>query len=118
MSDVYFLMDTTGSMSGSISALQTALRDTLIPGIRAEIPDTFFGVGEFRDYPVSPYGSGTDQPYAHFQDMTDDDALAQAATNRYTARGGSDGPESHGQALWSMATGNGQIGRASCRERV
>lgn len=107
VSDVYFLMDTTGSMGSSITALRTALSDTLIPGIRAEIPDTFFGVGEFRDYPVSPYGSGTDQPYTHFQDMTDNDALAQAATAMYTPRGGSDGPESHGQALWSMATGNG-----------
>lgn len=117
VSDVYFLMDTTGSMGGSITALRAALADTLIPGIRAEIPDTWFGVGEFRDYGFSPYGSSGDQPYTHFQDMTGNDALAQAATGRYTPRGGNDSPESHGQALWSMATGNG-LPRSTVGARV
>lgn len=117
VSDVYFLMDTTGSMSGSITALRAALSDSLIPGIRAEIPDTWFGVGEFRDYPITPYGGSSDQPYGHIQDMTNDDAAAQAATGVYTARGGYDGPEAHGQALWAMTTGNG-LPSSSVRPRA
>ncbi len=34
-------------------------------------------------------------------------AAAQAATSRYTPRGGNDGAESHGQAMYALATGNG-----------
>ncbi|MBO6940891.1 MAG: hypothetical protein JJ863_38305 [Deltaproteobacteria bacterium] len=105
--DVYFLMDTTGSMGSSITSLQAAIRDSLIPGIQAEISNTQFGIGEFRDYGISPYGSGGDQPYTNFQDITGDIAAAQAATSSYTPRGGNDGPESHGQAFYAVATGNG-----------
>jgi len=60
--DVYFLMDTTGSMGGEISNLRSTITSgTFIPGcpggvigaIRCTIPDAWFGVGSHDDYPAS-----------------------------------------------------------------
>jgi hypothetical protein len=105
--DVFFLMDTTGSMMGAISNLQLSLSDTIIPGIGAEIPDVTFGVGRFDDYPYSPYGGEGDVVFELMQRMTTSTSDAQAAVNAMTAAGGYDGPESHVPALFATATGGG-----------
>jgi len=112
VADVYFLMDTTGSMGGAISNLRTSLSGTIIPRIRAEIADTWFGVGGFDDYPVSPYGDGGsgDKAYYHMQDLTMTDAIAQAAVNRLATHYGRDGAESGVAAAWAVATGMGLAG--------
>ncbi|MCA9607314.1 MAG: hypothetical protein KC619_17030 [Myxococcales bacterium] len=104
--DVYFLMDETGSMGGSISSLASGIAD-LISRVRAVIPNSWFGLGGFRDYPTGGYGSGGDLPYEHYLDMTDDTASAMgAAGGVYEPSGGSDGAESHGQAIWAAITGD------------
>lgn len=114
--DVYFLMDTTGSMGGEISNLRSSLRSgTYIPGcsggiigaIRCTIPDAWFGVGYHDDYPVSPYGSWGDEVYRNLQDITSDVSAAQNAVNSLPLHGGNDGPESQTQALWAIASGGG-----------
>ena len=109
VADVYFLMDTTGSMSGSITSLRNSL-STFIPRVRAEIPDVWIGIGDFRDYPVSPYGSAGDFAYRNHQSLTPDASAAVAALSRYVAGGGNDGPESHVPAVWAVATGSGLPG--------
>ncbi|MEM6958723.1 MAG: hypothetical protein AAF645_23780, partial [Myxococcota bacterium] len=119
--DIYFLMDTTGSMGGEIANLQAGLTSgTFIPGcpggvvgaIECTIPNASFGVGHFEDYPVSPFGSDAfgDLPYTHDLDITDSLPLTQTAVNGLSTRNGVDWPESHTQALWSMVTGNGLFG--------
>ncbi len=114
VADVYFLMDNTGSMSDSINSIRAEVRDNIIPGIRASIPDVFFGLGGFRDYPCCGYGSGApDEPFFHLQDLTGDAMAVQTATMGYAASGGGDGPESHGPALWALATGMGLPGGGS-----
>jgi len=105
VADVYFLMDTTGSMSGSITSLRSSLA-SFIPRVRAEIPDVSIGIGDFRDYPVSPYGSAGDFAFRNHQNITASEADAVAALSRYVAGGGNDGPESHVPAVWAVATGN------------
>lgn len=114
--DVYFLMDTTGSMGQEIANLRSGLRSgTYIPGcpggiigaIRCTIPDAWFGVGYHDDYPVYPYGSSGDAVYRNLQDVTADLTLAQSAVDRLSLHNGSDGPESQTQALWAIATGGG-----------
>jgi len=117
VADVYFLMDTTGSMGGAITSLRSGLSTPgtgLIDRVRSVIPETWFGVGGFDDYPVSPYGSaGSDLAYYHFQDMTGDTTIAQAAVNRYATHSGNDGPESDVPALWAVATGRGLPGMSA-----
>ena len=41
--DVFFLMDTTGSMGGEISTLQSSLTGTVIPGIEVAVVGTHVG---------------------------------------------------------------------------
>ncbi|MBX3246771.1 MAG: VWA domain-containing protein [Myxococcales bacterium] len=115
--DVYFLIDTTGSMGGEIDNLRTGLTSgTLIPGcsggiigaIRCEIPDAWFGVGYFDDIPVSPFGGAGDDVYRNLLSITDNVAAAQAGVNALTLHWGNDWPESQTQALYAVATGQGQ----------
>lgn len=104
--DVFFLVDTTGSMYGTIAGLQTSLT-MLISDIRAVIPDTAFGVGRHDDFPVSSYGSGMDVPFGLLQRITTIDADATAGVTALTLHGGNDGPESQIEALYQAATGLG-----------
>jgi len=119
--DVFLLMDTTGSMFGSISNLQIALSGTVVPGIRAEVPDAQFGVGAFEDFPAQGYGSPTscpgaagtpDQPFHLFRTITADVASVQSgvaslSNGSSTIGCGNDWPEAGIEALYQAATGNG-----------
>jgi len=104
VADVYFLMDTTASMGSSITSLRSSIA-TFIPRVRMEIPNVWVGIGDYRDYPVSPYGSSGDFAYRNYQSVTNDEAAAASATSRYSPAGGNDGAESLVPALWSIATG-------------
>ncbi len=123
--DVYFLMDTTGSMGGEIANLRSALIngtfDTTCPSgpgggiigaIKCVIPDAWFGVGRFDDYPICGgwwypcYGWSGDVVYQHLVDITSNLAMPAAAVGSMYASGGADGPESNTQALWAIATGD------------
>lgn len=113
--DVYLLMDTTGSMGGAISSLKETITrepDGLIVSLRENIPEAWFGVGDFKDYSQSPYGGGSDYAYRHRLDMTEDAGAAQGAVNDLSASGGADGPESHVPAIFASVTGQGLPGRA------
>lgn len=110
--DVYFLMDTTGSMGASVGSLRASLAD-FIPRVRAAIPDAWIGSGAFKDYPVSPYGSPGDFAYRNCGNVTGDAAAAVTALGCYSVSGGNDGPESYNSALWSIATGMGLAGTSA-----
>jgi hypothetical protein len=127
VADVYFLMDSTGSMGGTIENVTASLASTIVPGLRAAIPDVQMGVGAFNDSPTSPYGDtgyygGSDQPYWHDQDITPTDSLVQTALNNVAARprgSGADWSESYVVALWLTATGNAMMeGGASIPEKT
>ncbi len=105
--DVFFLVDTTGSMYGEIENIKHNLSTVLIPEIRSRIPDVAFGVANFDDFPYGSYGDGSDVPFALQQAMTTDAALAQAGVNVLPNHGGADGPESQVEALYQTATGAG-----------
>ncbi|MBN2529252.1 MAG: hypothetical protein JXR76_22885 [Deltaproteobacteria bacterium] len=105
--DVYFLMDTTGSMYDEIDRLKTDLQDIIIPGVQNSFSNARFGVGKFEDYPLSPYGASFDSPFTHILDITDDVAATRAAIDSLTRGNGWDGPESHMAALHAIATGCG-----------
>jgi len=106
--DVFFLMDTTGSMGGEIDNLKHRLRTYVIPGVATHIPDAWYGVGRFDDYPVLDYGDPRqDVVFELLQRMTDDPAVAQAGVDMLGTHSGADGPESQVPALWATATGLG-----------
>jgi hypothetical protein len=127
--DVFFLMDTTGSMFGSITNLANALTGTIVPGIRAEVADSQFGVGAFEDFPILPFGSlhgsdcgrggstNPDQPFHLFQTITGNIPGVSAGVGMLrTATGpigcGQDWPEAGIEALYQAATGDGMPGPA------
>lgn len=111
--DVFVNMDTTGSMGGALSNLQSSIATTIIPGIQALVPDTQFGGGTFEDFPIIPYGNaGTDQPFELFQEITADVGAVQSAVLGFVLGSGGDGPESNFEALYQIATGEGLAGPA------
>lgn len=114
IADVAISVDTTGSMGEEINNLQASLGTTIIPGVRAAVPDSAFGVNEFEDFPISPFGTldcgGTsDRPFGLLQQVTSADALVQAALNRLDMPlgCGADLPESIFEALYQIAAGDG-----------
>lgn len=112
--DVLISMDTTGSMGGEIENLQAQLTSTIVPGIMGMIPDTAFGVSEFEDFPITPFGSATcrgtqDRPFGLLQQVTTNFALVDRAITRLNMPLGCGGdlPESGYEALYQIATGTG-----------
>jgi len=105
IADVYFLVDTTGSMSGAINNVRSSLSTAggIIEQVRAEIPNVWFGIGEYRDY-------GDAFIYRNQQDITDSVSDAQAGANRLSASGGGDYAEGGIPAMWAVATGMGVPG--------
>lgn len=124
--DLFFAMDTTGSMYGSISNLQSSLSDLSLE-IKNQISDTWFGVGAIEDFPVDSYGSAQgadcgyggsplpDQPFKLRQVLTDDMVLVQSGVDSLSIGTapigcGADWPESHIEGLYQIATGEGLSG--------
>jgi len=69
VADVFFLMDTTGSMYSEVGNVQTGMESFIIPMVRDLIRDVQFGAGGFDDFPVGSHGGGTDMPYYHLIDI-------------------------------------------------
>jgi len=99
--DIFFLIDSTGSMSGEIDTITLRLQDTIVPGIIDEIPDAWIGIGEFRDQDDSGYF-----PVRVRQNVTDNIPLVQAAIDAFDSGGGS-GYTTLLEALYQMVTGEG-----------
>ena len=114
VADVYFLIDTTGSMGGPIANVQSSL--TRIAGeLATRIPDVQMGVGHFEDFPnaidifaFDGYGmAGEDKAYEHVTDITANVPMVQTGLNSLVTHNGMDGPESHVEALYQTASGMG-----------
>jgi hypothetical protein len=97
--DVFFLIDTTGSMGGVIDALRLGLarivNDLSLSGIQAS-----FGVGSFKDFPTNNWGSPGDKAYEMYRDIGPVDQQLQIALQRLSASGGGDGPEAQFAGLY------------------
>ncbi len=108
--DVYFLVDTTGSMTDAIANVRTSL-SAIAAQIQERIPDVQMGVGQFRDFPFGStfggYGSPGDEAYKNEQDITPSLDAVQTALNGLTAGGGNDGPEAHVEAIFQTALAYG-----------
>lgn len=101
--DVFFLADTTGSMSAQIAAVKAGAA-SIMAGVSG---DVMWGVGEYKDFPDPTY-SPLDYPYMLRTALTSDTSAALAGINLWEASGGYDGPESQLYALNEIAkVGNG-----------
>ena len=119
--DVFLLMDTTGSMEGEITNMESALTGTVVPQIQAALANTQFGVGAFDDFPVDGDADGEgadgtlDQPFKLRQAVTPTTSLVQTAVDGLSIDGepignGGDLPEAGIEALYQVATGAGLTG--------
>mgnify|MGYP001766051668 CR=1 FL=1 len=104
--DIFFNVDTTGSMGGEIGNLKSGLSTVMSEAI-ARVADSAFGVSKYEDFPVCGFGSGSDKPWTLLQSPTTDTAAAQAAVNALTLGNGDDVPESGYESLYQMASGAG-----------
>lgn len=108
--DVALLVDTTASMGSEIAQIRAGLRDRIVPGIRASIPDSRLAVATFADFPNEPCGQLGDSPFELVLPITDDVARVQAAVDSIGLDSGVDPPESQVEGLFQLVTGEGLPG--------
>jgi hypothetical protein len=113
VADVYFLADTTGSMTAILGAVQAGANNVLtaLNGLGADIA---FGVGNYKDFASGdPYG------FQHQVSPTHSLPTATAGINAWSASGGGDLPEAGLFALDSLAVAPGPgIGWRSGAKRI
>jgi hypothetical protein len=110
--DVFFLMDATGSLGGTLGALSSGLSTVIIPSLSSTLPGTAVGIGTYGDFPTDTYGYATDIPFSlkhRVMTMNSSTAISslQTVAQSLAAAGGADGPESSWEALHQVATGAG-----------
>lgn len=103
--DVAIVMDTTGSMGGSIADLVGSLIGKILPELRRRIPDVAFGLVEHKDYPVGDYGGTGDFPVKLHKEITTDAESIRAGLAALSAAGGGDLPEAQVPAMFHALTG-------------
>ena len=112
VADVHFVTDTTGSMGGTLTRVQSTVATPgtgLIDRIVEVIPDAWIGGGQHDDMPFGGYGSGMDEPYILAIRQTPS-AMADAVRTAFNGIGlhfGNDGPESQTECLYQIVTGEG-----------
>ncbi len=109
--DIFFVVDTTGSMGGTIDTLRTTLSSRIIPGIISAIgvgADVRFGAADYRSFPESPNGApGSDYIVHVGQRLTRSAASVQGFINTMVAGGGGDYAEPMTEAVWQVFVGDG-----------
>ncbi|MFH1437259.1 MAG: vWA domain-containing protein [Pseudomonadota bacterium] len=103
MADVYFMIDTSGSMSGEVNNLTAGLKTTIVPGVAEAIPDVQMGLLRFEDCPESSCPNNI----TNLQSITDDVDAVEAALETITYESLCGGDEPYGISLWITATGDG-----------
>lgn len=95
--DVYFLIDISGSMQNTINGIRDAMQD-IVDRLAASGLDVAFGLGAFRAY-------GDPPAYARIRDIGPADQELASGLNSLRASGG--GQESQMAALYQSVTGEG-----------
>ncbi|MFQ5344101.1 MAG: vWA domain-containing protein, partial [Anaerolineae bacterium] len=97
--DILLAFDTTGSMDGVIQTAQERAVD-IMSNLQTLISDAWFGLVDFRDYPVDQYGWSTDWPYRLRQPLIGHISYVQMKIEELEGDGGVDGPEAYSRALY------------------
>lgn len=104
--DIVFLVDTTGSMSGTVSSVQAELSSRIIPGIVSALGadgDARYGLASHGDF--ASRGPDDDGALTIWANLTRDSASVQAATSSLATDFGGDEPESQVPAMFALLNG-------------
>ncbi len=124
VADVFILVDNSASMQPIITALRSTFSSTIVPGIRAEIPDVRIGVGSFDSVPDG-YGGEAGSPGDYTlwvrQRVDANAALSQTAfnamntidTDTFGGYYGGDYPEDQVEGIFEAISGAGMRGHES-----
>ena len=106
--DVAFLLDTTGSMGSTATAMSGEFSE-IVDELSGTLGDAEYGFATYDDYPFGSFGyaSSGDMAFELHQQITDSDEAVQAALDATALHYGGDGPESGMEALYQAATGAG-----------
>lgn len=104
--DLAFCMDTTGSMSGSISALKSTATSAMTT-LGSNGADFRMAITEFKDFPVSPYGGSGDFPYRANSPFSNTPSVILGGINMLVASGGGNWPESALSGVMGAINGQG-----------
>lgn len=96
--DIYFAFDTTESMQNVILDAKLGVLD-ILGELTALIDDFQFGVVDFRDYDLEPYGNSGDWPYDLKRTLTDNPQAVREAIYTLRAGNGGDKPEAYSLVL-------------------
>ncbi|MDC0745855.1 vWA domain-containing protein [Polyangium mundeleinium] len=99
--DIYFLADTTGSMTPVLENV-IANAETILAAVDATANDPRYGAGQYRDFPTG--GGFAYRNDAAIPSTDDNGAAALAAIGAWTASGGGDFPEANLFALHKLVT--------------
>lgn len=107
--DIFLLFDTTSSMGDDIDTVKAEvgiLISTILgtPGVT----DPAFGVGSYADFPFSPWGASSDDPYELVLPITTDMTAVTTAVAGLTLSPGGDPEESGYEGLYQALTGAGR----------
>jgi hypothetical protein len=131
--DVMFVFDTSGSMSGVLGEAKEEIAN-VIEHISATVPNAAFGMANVEDYPgyfegdltetksEAQYEEDLEKPWRLDQSITTEQSKVLAAIEALSGSGvahyGGDAPEAYGRALWETDT-NPQVGwRAGARHEI
>jgi hypothetical protein len=106
--DVYFLIDTTGSMTEELGIMTSGIAGTIIPQLQAMFPDLYTGVGQFKDECDADFF-----PLRSGADLTNDAAAVQAALAAMTPDLGC-GYSVYIEGLYHLAAGGGAAWTTGC----
>jgi hypothetical protein len=136
VADVMFLADTTGSMTAVLRSVRDSIATPatgIAARVRAEIPEAWFGVGHYEDYPVSSHAATSDRvshplcpglpgssAARHCQATTyggimisRDETAVQAAVNAIPGGSGADGLSTSVESMYQMIVGDGYYDRSA-----
>jgi hypothetical protein len=94
-----FLVDVSGSYGDDLATFRTQSASIISSFAEAGV-DVQIGVSSFSDFPISPYGGGSDYAFRLDQPLTSNYSLVTTAINNLALLWGSDGPESQLEALF------------------
>ena len=104
--DIAFMLDTTCSMSSTISATTSRFSE-IVTELESTFENVAFGLATFDDYNYGSMGSSPDKPFILLQQITTSESSMQTELSNVQRHNGADGQESDMEAIYQAATGMG-----------